>query len=175
MATDLKMWVGKEFYTLGSYIAEALTRGVSKRIPSTMIPEVTPGKTRLFLVYPEALVLLDKENYAMLEWELFMTGMIGEEDLSLQGITEPITPDEDVPLLPGFIQLRIALEVLEKTDPKDYRRVIDLFGVTYKPGIFGYTYLTGIQYVTRPGEEGLPPEYQHLEGLVEPVRVLPKE
>jgi len=54
-APDLIMWVGKDFYTVGSFIEEARQYGVNKRIPSTGEPPlIVPGVTRLFLAHPHA-------------------------------------------------------------------------------------------------------------------------
>lgn len=177
MATDFKMWVGKQYYTLGSFIEEAMKQGVSKRIPASMIPEITPGESRLFLAYVEAIVILAKENYAELEHYLYEWGYLAEVDLECENWVSllPELLEADTPMPPNMGTLRIALENLEATDLDHYLGVVDSFGITYKPGIFGYAYLTGIQYITKPGEEGLPQEYSHLEGSVEPVRVIPKE
>lgn len=175
MATDLMMWVGKE-YKLYEFIEEARRQGVSKRIPKNMIPEITPGESRLFLVYPEA-VILTKATYYLLALDLRAFGYLNDRIVdSLQDefphpeymeLTEIVKPD--------VISLRIALEHLKEAKLGCYNNLLDEYEIDFHPGIFGYTYLTGVQYVLWEDENGLPEVYQHLKDLVEPVRVVRAE
>lgn len=61
-ASDLLMWVGKEFYPYPEdFIEEARAFGINKRIPVTKggPPLIDPGRTRLFLAHPRA---VSREN-----------------------------------------------------------------------------------------------------------------
>lgn len=177
MATDLLMWVGKEYYTVTEYIKEAKTMGVSKRIPSKMIPEITPGKSRLFLAHPEALVVCS--NYRKLAEYLEGIGHPlsddAKEELSDRKFVLTDKLSLTTPLPHCLIELKSVLEHMQETTPLLYSFTVKDFDIVYLPGIFAYTYLTGVQYVTRDGEESLPEKYAHLEGLVEPVKVERKQ
>jgi len=49
---DLLIWVGKEHYTVDSFVTEARKMGVSRRVPFAPLG-ATPGKTRVFLAHEE--------------------------------------------------------------------------------------------------------------------------
>ena len=49
---DLLIWVGKEHYTVDSFITEAHKMGVSRRVPFAPLG-ATPGKSRVFLAHEE--------------------------------------------------------------------------------------------------------------------------
>jgi hypothetical protein len=176
MVIDLKMWVGREHYpTLRGYIEESKTQGVSKRIPENMIPSITPGESRLFLVYPTAFVRLGNGTY----WDL-VRRVDFEAEYSHEEIEELdktyYDPEDiiysDTPLPKGLLKLKILLEILEEEFPKDYYELVERFEITFHPAVFGYCYLTGINYVVREGEEELPEKTAHLSDIVEPVRVV---
>lgn len=46
---DYLMWIGGRYYTIQSFIQEARTQGVCRRIP--FIPQIEYGKTRIFLIH----------------------------------------------------------------------------------------------------------------------------
>lgn len=57
------LWVGKKFYTTESFIKEAITMGVSKRIAH--IPkDLELGKTRIMVAHPEAVVSANGDKSA---------------------------------------------------------------------------------------------------------------
>lgn len=54
-AHDLLMFVGESYYeTAEEFIEEAKTMGANKRIPSNNPPVIDPGRTRVFLIHPNA-------------------------------------------------------------------------------------------------------------------------
>lgn len=167
--SDLLMFVGKEFYRLHQFISEAQNQGVSKRIPESMIPSIIPGRTRLFLAYPEVIVLTS--DYRNLTKALLALGYIGasliEDWDQTTWIEDPATY---IPT--DMLTVRIALELCETEHPEKYAELVQKYSVSYQPGIFAFTYLTGIQYVCKDGEENLPNHLSHFEGTIEPVIVV---
>lgn len=142
---DVIMWAGEDHYTVRSFIQEARVMGVSKRIALNSIPEgIVPGVSRIFI----------KHRKAILHGKL--------EELG-----ERLNFDPTEQMLP----LVIALDELQEQKFDDWQNIVQTYELTWSPGIIGYSYITGIQYVTRDNEEGLPEEIAHLEGYVEPIIV----
>ncbi len=151
---DLLMWVGEE-YTVSEFIREAERMGVSKRIAKTSIPEgVVPGKSKLLIKHRFAIV-----NSPRLDELAEQTGL---------GLK---MPDD-------MLRLTIALEDLRDQRDQEYFQewqiLVKDFEITWSPGVIGYTTITGIQYVAKETEEGLPENLAHMDDLIEPVRVLPE-
>jgi hypothetical protein len=60
---------------------------------------------------------------------------------------------------------------IQRQEPCVRKQIEEIFKIVWKPGIFAYCYISGIQYVLPEEEKDLPDKYQHLKGLVEPVRI----
>jgi len=110
-APDLLMWVGKDYYTVGSFIEEARAHGVNKRIPSTGEPPlIVPGVTRLFLAHPDAGPGVF--GYSYLTRAIYTTGPKPTpkwvDDLASRGrvdicdIGPEYDPSQETPLLDGL-------------------------------------------------------------------------
>ena len=136
---DLLLSVGKTHYPdVDGFVNEARVHGVSKAISVTsgnQPPEVNPGRTRLFLIHPNAVEV---------ERDVETTGgemKSGDELLSVDG--EPVEgdvqdPGDDVPVT--------------------VHREMDV------PGIFGYTYLTRVVY-TEDADGNVPAYIQEYDTL----------
>ena len=150
---DIIMWIGEDNYTVSEFIEEAKAMGVSKRIPANSIPEgIIPGRSRLLIKHRKAIIhgidldqLIEALNdlYAFPEYEL---------------------PD-------GMLHLVMTLEEIKEENPERWKRWVDSYELTWHPGVIGYSYITGVQFVVEEGEEGLPEELAHLDYLIEPVRM----
>lgn len=148
----LLMWVGEYHYPWPhDFSDEVKSVGLSKRVAESAIPLIVPGRSRLALIHPRAIVQL-------------RVGMVEELCRSL-GFTLPDLGDDTI----TADQVGRALAALEKTDPKGYDALVEKMGISYHAGIFGYVWLTGLQYVCRPDEEEAPEELKALG--VEAVRM----
>lgn len=149
---DIVMWAGEQFYTVTSFIEEAKHLGVSKRIPSHNIPYgIVPGESRIFIKHRKAIVT-GKVN-ELIEYLVKETGIA------------PIDPETEM------LVLTMLLEKYKEKDLTFWQELVDNFDISWKAGVIGYSYITGIQYVAKDNEDDLPDEYSHLKGYVEPVRV----
>lgn len=150
--TDLLMWVGEQHYPWPhDFSDEVKAVGLSKRVAESAIPLIEPGRTRLAVIHPKVFVEL-AEGRSIEE-------LAGDLGLTLPEVEDGITAE----------QIGRALALLETSDTKAYENLVERMGISYHPGIFGYVWLTGIQYVCRQGEEDAPEE---LKGLgVEAVRM----
>lgn len=120
-AHDLLMWAGKEHYPQPEdFISEARVQGINKAIPiskNNAPPIVNPGKTRLFIVHPRAIVAPESHDHD------YYPGIIGYAYLSRVLWTLP----EDS-MVPKYIQdyyyegrihdiVRVGDEIPRKNDP----------------------------------------------------------
>lgn len=160
MSLDLIMWAGEDNYTVSGFIKEARMQGVSKRIPKNAIPEgIAFAHSRLFIKHRRAII--DCED-----WEVFVQELIGHGYLHL-----PIQVySKDI-----MLYAVMAMEDMHDKNRVLWNEYIEAFNITWHPGVIGYAYITGIQYVVKENEEGLPEEYAYLEGYVEPVRDIHEE
>ena len=136
---DLLLSVGKTHYPdVEDFINEAKVHGVSKAISVTsgnQPPEVNPGRTRLFLIHPNAVgVEREVETTA---------GEMKNDDELLEMDGEAVEgdvqdPGDDVP-----VKVKRSLRV---------------------PGVFGYTYLTRVVY-TEDADGNVPAYIQEYEAI----------
>jgi len=149
---DVIMWAGEDHYTVSSFIQEAKIMGVSKRIPKTAIPEgIVPGRSKIFIKHRRAIVNGNLDD-------LLRTL---DESLYLQHCELP----------DNMLHLVIFLERLRESEPAIWKELVEGYKLFWTPGVIGYAYITGIQYVAYDHEEGLPDEMAHMDYLVEPVRI----
>jgi len=150
---DLLMWVGEQHYPWPHDFSDEVKRmGLSKKIPKSAIPLIVPGRTRLALIHPKVTIELGE-------------GHTSDELARRLGLDEGETGDE----MRTADQVRRALAQLEGADAPAYEALMEAMELTYGPGIFGYVWLTGIQYVCGEDEEDAPEELRALG--VEGVRI----
>jgi hypothetical protein len=163
MATDIIMWVGEEHYTVREFIEEAKQMGVSKRIPRTAIPEgIVPGESRIFIKHHKAIVHCND-----------LVGLGEELGIPIeQDIEDSLDPD--TPLPENMLRLVMELDEIRSDSHELYDAIAGelSYDVWYSPGVIGYSYITGLQYVAYDDEDDLPENLQHMSHLVEPVRVV---
>jgi hypothetical protein len=176
IAPSLLMCVGRKFYKLYELVQEAENYGISKRIPITAIPEgMVRGLSKLLVAHPDAIVKVTAPGCTLqdLAWSLVDLGLLTQMQFAK-------LVDLDVPFWTGnelkpydFVpesMLDVAM-ALSMTNDEDHERLVKEFELEFCMGVVGYSFVTGIQYVTKPGEVGLPPELAHLEGYVDPVHI----
>jgi hypothetical protein len=159
---DIIMWAGEEHYTVSSFIEEAKRMGVSKRIPRTAIPEnIILGQSRILIKHRQAIVHSERLD------ELFLTishvyniPEFALTDKSRKGLNIPDT----------MLRMVLFLEELKVADPVTWEKFVEVYGLTWSPGVIGYSYITNIQYVAYDDEEELPEDLQNIEN-VEIVRI----
>lgn len=122
---DLLLSVGKSHYpTAEGFVDEARIHGVSKAISVTSgnaPPEVNPGRTRLFLIHPNAVETTKEVETTFSEYD-------PETDTLLTAGGEPVEDEaKTAELCDGDVE--VTLERRLRT-----------------AGIFGYTYLTRVVY-----------------------------
>jgi hypothetical protein len=175
--SDLAMWVGEEHYPWPiDFIEEARKQGVSKQIPKTAIPMIEPGKTRLVLIHPRALVTVNTDGMTMMDLALELEREIighfedDEEDEAREYMLQHIIDPETGRNMPKLTEW---LKEAEIADFVDLKRLEEKYGIEYHPGFIGYTFLTGMQWIAPDEATDLPKE---LRGYgIEPVRVVYEE
>ncbi|HEC65135.1 hypothetical protein LCGC14_2247890 [marine sediment metagenome] len=149
---DVIMWAGENNYSVSEFINEARKMGVSKRIPRNSIPEgIVPGRSRLLIKHKKAIVKTELES----DYPLLIDNLIVN----------------DYPVSEGsMLSVVMALENLYKEDIEFWREFIYVYGITWHPGVIGYSYITGLQYVVEEEEEDLPEDLAHIKYL-EPIKM----
>jgi len=149
---DIIMWAGEEHYTVSSFIREAEKMGVSKRIPRTTIPEgIISGQSRILIKHRKAIVQGELEELPSVLYSCYGAPLFN-------------LPDD-------MLHLVTFLEDMHEEDHENWAYLVDEFSLTWMPGVIGYGYITGVQYIAHDHEEGLPEDLQHLDYLIEPVRL----
>lgn len=173
MANDLLMWVGEDNYpTPEDFSSECITQGLSKRIAINNVPQgIEPGKSRLFLIHPKAGLAVDpphtlaelREDLAKVPHERVETWLVDWER-NPAWVVRQIMALKVPPALPFKARHDQVESILQAT------LILQRFGARLVPAIFGFVYLTGMQYVCKEGETDLP---DGLQGKgIEPVRVV---
>ncbi|KPL21849.1 MAG: hypothetical protein AMJ93_08605 [Anaerolineae bacterium SM23_84] len=167
-ASDLLMWVGATYYpTSEDFASECIHQGLSKRTAITSVPEgIVNGVSRLFLIHPWACLTVDEENGHTLE----------ELHDRLESLDNPLISEwlQDWDRNPAWV-IRQIIEKTSKEPPAqepwyEATMIIEDCGVIFTPGVFGFSYITGMQYVVSKGETDLPDELK--DRGIEPVRVV---
>lgn len=149
-ATDLMLMVGLEYYkTLQQFVDEAEMWGVSKRIPSSAIPNgIVPGVSRMFLWYPEVIPVVTAEGKTFAELVTLLYGWRPPASDLLQPWNPalPLTPGDPIP--ESIMQVTFSLQGHSK------RRELEReFGIQWQAAVFGWCYLDAVQYTVPEGEE----------------------
>nr|BDD45103.1 hypothetical protein 35 [bacterium] len=133
---DLLLSIGKKHYpTAQGFIDEARVHGVSKAISVTSgnaPPAISPGRTRLFLIHPEAIETTKTVETAFSEYD-------ADRDQLLKVKGEPVKDES------------LTVEACEGDVPVTVERTVRT------AGIIGYTYLTRVVYTE--DEDGEVPKY----------------
>jgi hypothetical protein len=171
------MTVGREHYTLHALLSEYIQQGVSKRIPRTAIPDgLVNLVSKFFIAHPDAILRITAEGKtlqdlvsALVELEvLTQVQAIKMEDLGVSyWADDALEPYDFVPS--DMLAVAVAFSALPFGE---HARLEQELGIEYCMGIVGFSYVTGIEYITKQDEEGLPEDLKHLEGYVTPVKVI---
>jgi hypothetical protein len=170
------MCVGRKFYKLHEAVEEYKEQGVSKRVSNTAIPEgLVPWRSKIFVAHPDAIVKVTAEGKTLadLAYTLLENGCLSEDDWdSLVEMANPywtgkeLHSEDFVPV--SMLVIAIALSKMPEHEQDALKQEL---GLEFCMGIFGFAYLSGIEYVAKPGETDLPANMKHLKGYVQPVEV----
>ncbi|MFC7165909.1 hypothetical protein [Halospeciosus flavus] len=133
---DLLLSVGKSHYrAVEEFVDEARVHGVSKAISVTSgnaPPEINPGRTRLFLIHPNAVRTTKEVETTFSEYDPETDTLLTVNGEPVEN--EPVVTETADPDLPVTLERRLRTA-----------------------GIFGYTYLTRVVYTE--DEDGEIPKY----------------
>lgn len=174
MIPSVLMTVGRQYYTLAGFIDEAKEMGVSKRIPTTSIPEgLVPGMSKIFIAHPDAIVKVTAKGKRLAD---LVRVVLGETyvspDYAPYWEQEDIQPNEVVP--DHMLSITYAFSKL----PAEERAKLTVeYGLDFHMGVIGYTYFEGVQFVMPEGAEDLPKDAKHIQplidsGYVQPVHIV---
>lgn len=155
---DLLMWVGEEHYRWPhEFFDEAERVGVSKRVPREAVPYIVPGETRLALIHPRAIVEATAKPYEV--YDLAVELALEYAPLPEQGEYDDWAIDYANEHLMDS-EWHHTMELIRLLADAEFAGGLDWleekYGIEYHPGVFMFTYLTGVQYVLRSGESKLP-------------------
>lgn len=173
---SLLMCVGRQYYTVESFIREAESMGPSKRIPVKSIPEgIVPMLSKIFCACPEAILKVTNEKFTLFDLavHLVSSGVLSQKKLDdMIELDEPYWQEKELPaesFVPEpMLDLAIAFSRLEGSDRKE---TMSMFGIETCMGIVGWSYIRALEYVLPDDVDQLPEELQHLEGYITPVHV----
>lgn len=184
-APSIIMFAGEDNYTLASFIDEAESQGVSKRIPVTSIPQgLVPAVSKIFIAHPKAIIQVGAEAYTLedLAYRLLEMGYLtGQQWANLVEIDMPKGAWQKVHLQPFDPVPACMLDIayaFSLASAAEQRELTGEFSLTFDPGVVGFSHLTALEYVLPMGVDQLPdntnPELAQAidSGYVTPVHVI---
>ena len=174
---SILMCVGKQYYKLSEFVDEAERDGISKRIPTTNIPQgLVPYVSKIFVAHPDSIIRTKAEGKTLSELASRLLEIGTLPYLSFIDIPEIYSPywqNEKIlsyEFVPACI-LDLAL-ALDRCEDKVRDKLIEEFGIEFCMGIFGYSYIQSLVYIAKEGEEELPEKLVDQEGYVQPIHVV---
>lgn len=166
------MVVGRKYYKLHEMVWEYKDMGISKRIPTSSIPEgLVPDESKLFVAHPDAIIKVTADGKGLMELALELMA----EDLLTPGEVEEITemeldfwPDQELKA-EDYVPAAMLTLAMAYSQSERKAALSKQYKIETCMGVIGYAYLDRIEYVVKDGEEGLPDDLKHLEGTVTPV------
>ena len=152
-ARDILVFRGAEYWpTPEDVIREVHAQGLSVRIPSNHIPEgLVHGLSRIALGHIKAVMTIENGT---------------EDDLrtAFEALTDPESPNasKDAGPDPHIAQVlartyeHAPSRWLEMPESADKRAIFERLGVKFSPGIFAFSYYTGLTYYLKPDETEAP-------------------
>jgi hypothetical protein len=167
IAIDLLMMIGSDRYTVPAYIREARAAGVSKRIPSTGIPQgIVPGLSRLFLWHNQVIPLVRAEGKSLFDLvtRLIEMGKLNQDTARTLELAEHWCPTDlllPADYVPAHI-LRVTC-IIQDLKPSERRKLEKDFEIEWQGAVFSWSYLGRVQCVVPENatEDDIP---EHLRG-----------
>ena len=172
--------VGKESYPWPhDFSDEAKVQGVSLAVSKSAIPDYEPGRTRLALIHPRAVVKVTTDDMTILdlatelvcefvrgcpaepnpEEKTAMLARWGEDnklDWEIAYVFDKMLTYNDDGRLVNTLELCYWLREADRAG--DLKRLEEKYGIEYGLGWFGFVYLSSIQFVAVDETDELPPE-----------------
>ncbi len=150
-ARDILIFRGAEYWpTPEDVIREVHAQGLSVRIPRNNIPSgLVKGLSRIALGHIKAVMVIEKGS---------------EDDLrrEFEALLDPTRETSDANLVVKVAEVlarpyeHAPSRWLEMPDSDAKREIFERLSVSFKPGIFAYTYFTGTTYYLKPDETETP-------------------
>jgi hypothetical protein len=148
---DLAMFVGQQYRWPSDFADEARIQGVSKAIPKSAIPLIEPGHTRLACIHPKAIAVVHADGMTLHDLAEELVREHTDSSETERNANDLIGPEGQSALA--------LIDLLKKAEKaKDLKRLEEKYEIEYLPGFFGFTYVTGLEYVCNLGETELPEE-----------------
>lgn len=175
-APSILVVYGRKHYKLQEMIEENEDIGVSKRLPSTAVPEgMQRGVSKILCAHPDAIVKVTAEGASLadLAYALLEEGTLTQVQWSrLVELDQPYWTGEELEpydFVPGSM-LDVAM-ALSRSPNRD--KHVRTYGLEFCMGVAGYAPYSGVQLVMPDGKQDLPQEYKHLEPLIDTGEVEP--
>ncbi len=144
-ARDILIFRGAQYWpTPEAVIREVHTQGLSVRIPRNNIPSgLVKGLSRIALGHIKAVMVLEKGT---------------EDDLraAFETLTEVDGHDPEIDAVLARKYEHRPSRWLEMPESDAKREIFERLGVSFKPGIFAYSYYSGATYYLKPDETEAP-------------------
>jgi len=154
---DILVFRGAEYWpTPEDVIREVHAQGLSVRIPRNQIPEgLVHGLSRIALGHIKAVITV--ENLSLDEGGTPLT-----PDQALRTAFEEATQveghDPEIDAVLGRTYEHAPSRWLEMPEGAVKQEIFERLGVKFSPGIFAYSYYTGLTYYLKPDETEAPSE-----------------
>jgi len=164
---DLCMWVGEKHYPWpNDFSDEAKRDGVSKRVPRKAIPYIEPGRTRLALIHPKAIVRVTAEGMTLYDLAVELTVEHAAPFAPAGWIEPQVEKFVEAELLCDGQSTSGLTALLRKAQKaKDLKRLEEKYGIEYQAGVFGWCPLTAVHYVAQAGESEIPADLEGVQGI----------
>ncbi|CAG0960723.1 hypothetical protein ANRL3_00860 [Anaerolineae bacterium] len=152
-ARDILVFRGAEYWpTPEDVIREVHAQGLSVRIPRNHIPEgLVHGLSRIALGHIKAVMTI--EHGTEDDLRAAFEALIDPESQSEKPGKEP---DPRIAEVLARTYEHAPSRWLEMPDSADKRAIFERLGVKFSPGIFAYSYYTGLTYYLKPEETEAP-------------------
>jgi hypothetical protein len=177
---DILVFRGAEYWpTPEDVIREVHAQGLSVRIPRNQIPEgLVHGLSRIALGHIKALMTI--ENSPL---DAEGNPMTAEDAVraAFEAVTQIEGHDPEIEAVLGRKYEHAPSRWLEMPEGDAKREIFERLGVKFSPGIFAYSYYTGLTYYLKPDETEAPAELtakgiQAVRGVIaETGEVIPAE
>ncbi|CAG0981129.1 hypothetical protein ANRL3_02138 [Anaerolineae bacterium] len=156
-ARDILVFRGAEYWpTPEDVIREVHAQGLSVRIPRNQIPEgLVHGLSRIALGHIKAVMTVEN---APLDAE--GNPMTAEDAVraAFEAATQFEGHDPEIDAILGRTYEHAPSRWLEMPESETKREIFEKLGVKFSPGIFAYSYYTGLTYYLKPEETEAPVE-----------------
>lgn len=156
-ARDILVFRGAEYWpTPEDVIREVHAQGLSVRIPRNQIPEsLVHGLSRIALGHIKAVMTIE---HAPLDAEGNPMSAEDAVRAAFESATQVDGHDPEIDAILGRTYEHSPSRWLEMPESDTKQEIFEKLGVKFSPGIFAYSYYTGLTYYLKPEETEAPAE-----------------